>query len=245
FLANPSDLWSRVIQKIYGPCGGIKEVSSRRLGMRNCFIANMVPLKDWSYVFHRHPRGGVEASQFVALQSAIGNMVLSIQSDSWQWSPDISAGFSVASVRALVDTNTLDVGSVATRWNRSIPIKVNVFLWRLSLNKLPSRFNLDRRGVDVGSILCPNCSSDVETVNHIFFNCEMAKDLWALMAKWWELDIPICANISDWYSWLNSIHVSNRVRLIIEGMGGTLLWSIWSFRNHMIFSSPPPKKALL
>ncbi|GKC45708.1 hypothetical protein Tco_1063430 [Tanacetum coccineum] len=120
FLANPSDLWSRVIQKIYGPCGSIKEVSSRRkigngestsfwndvwLGSmplksqfprvyvldidRNCFIANRVPLKDWSYVFYRHPRGGVEASQFAALQSAIGNMVLSNQSDSWQWSPDI------------------------------------------------------------------------------------------------------------------------------------------------------------
>nr|GFA26788.1 RNA-directed DNA polymerase, eukaryota, reverse transcriptase zinc-binding domain protein [Tanacetum cinerariifolium] len=55
----------------------------------NCFITNRVPLKDWSYVFRRHPRGGVEASQFVALQSAIRNMVLSNQSDSWQGSPDI------------------------------------------------------------------------------------------------------------------------------------------------------------
>nr|GEX81870.1 RNA-directed DNA polymerase, eukaryota [Tanacetum cinerariifolium] len=174
FLANPSDFWSRVIQKIYGLCGSIKEVSFcrsshstwgailssinklkqkgldllslcvRKIGNgestsfwndvwlgsmplksqfprvyvldidRNCFIANRVPLKDWSYVFRRHPRGGVEASQFVALQSAIGNMVLSNQSDSWQWSPDISARFSVVPVRALVDTNTLDVGIVAT-----------------------------------------------------------------------------------------------------------------------------------
>nr|GEY03161.1 RNA-directed DNA polymerase, eukaryota, reverse transcriptase zinc-binding domain protein [Tanacetum cinerariifolium] len=148
-LANPSDLWSRVIQKIYGLCGSIKEVSSRTsshstwgailssikklkqkgldlisfyvrkigngestsfwndvwLGSmplksqfprvyildidRNCFITNRVPLKDWSYVFRRHPRGGVEAFQFVALQYAIRNMVLSNQSDSWQGSPDI------------------------------------------------------------------------------------------------------------------------------------------------------------
>nr|GEU37706.1 RNA-directed DNA polymerase, eukaryota [Tanacetum cinerariifolium] len=70
---------------------------------------------------------------------------------------------------------------------------------RLSLNKLPSRVNLDRRGIDVDSLLCPICHEDVEMVNHIFFTCELAKDLWALLARWWELDIPFCANISEWF----------------------------------------------
>ncbi|GJZ81420.1 RNA-directed DNA polymerase, eukaryota, reverse transcriptase zinc-binding domain protein [Tanacetum coccineum] len=101
-----------------------------------------------------------------------------------KWTLDVSKGFSVASVRSLIDSHTLDVGSLATRWNRSIPIKVNIFLWRLSLNKLPSRVNLDRKGIDVDSLLCPICHEDVETVNHIFFSCEMAKDLWPLLARW-------------------------------------------------------------
>ncbi|GJX16720.1 retrotransposon protein, putative, ty1-copia subclass [Tanacetum coccineum] len=37
--------------------------------------------------------------------------------------------------------------------------------------------------MDIGSVLCPTCQSDVETVNHIFFNCDLAKDLWALLVK--------------------------------------------------------------
>ncbi|GKD56786.1 RNA-directed DNA polymerase, eukaryota, reverse transcriptase zinc-binding domain protein, partial [Tanacetum coccineum] len=57
-------------------------------------------------------------------------------------------------------------------------------LLRLKLNRIPSRVNLDRKGIDIGSILCPNCLEDIETVNHIFFNCGMAQDLWALLAKW-------------------------------------------------------------
>ncbi|GKE13178.1 RNA-directed DNA polymerase, eukaryota, reverse transcriptase zinc-binding domain protein, partial [Tanacetum coccineum] len=109
---------------------------------------------------------------------------LTDHNDSWLWSLDTSNGFSVASVRSLIDNNSLDVDSNATRWNCSIPIKVNVFLWRLMLNKLPTRVNLDRKGVDVSSILCPICSEDVEYANHIYFSCEMAKDLWALFAKW-------------------------------------------------------------
>ncbi|GKB68686.1 RNA-directed DNA polymerase, eukaryota, reverse transcriptase zinc-binding domain protein [Tanacetum coccineum] len=75
------------------------------------------------------------------------------------------------------------VGPNATRWNRAIPIKANVFLWRLALNKLPSRVNLEKKGIDVDSLLCPICNDDVETVNHIFLSCDMAKDLCALLAR--------------------------------------------------------------
>ncbi|GJS96804.1 hypothetical protein Tco_0803772 [Tanacetum coccineum] len=155
------------------------------------------------------PRRGAELSQFKALQATIGDVVLTDQCDSWQWSLDVFAGFSVALVRSLVDTNALDVDLASTRWNHCIPIK-----------------------------------DDIETVNHIFFTCEIAKDLWAFLAKRWELDIPVCANISEWFEWLGSLHVSNKARLVLEGMGGgTLLWSIWSFRNRFILSSPSPKKA--
>ncbi|GJY44701.1 RNA-directed DNA polymerase, eukaryota, reverse transcriptase zinc-binding domain protein [Tanacetum coccineum] len=141
---------------------------------------------------------------------SLKNVVLTDQCDSWQWSLDVTHGFSVVCVRSLVDALTLDVDSNATRWIHFIPIKINVFLWRLSINKLPSRVNLDLKGTDVGSLLCPICHVDVESVNHIFFSCEKAKALWYLFAKWWELDIPFCDNISDWFTWLDSLKVSNK-----------------------------------
>nr|GFB08322.1 RNA-directed DNA polymerase, eukaryota, reverse transcriptase zinc-binding domain protein [Tanacetum cinerariifolium] len=57
---------------------------------RNCFIANRVSSSNfnWSNVLRRDPRGVVESSQFEALKLAIGNVVLTHQPDSWQWSPD-------------------------------------------------------------------------------------------------------------------------------------------------------------
>nr|GEZ09502.1 RNA-directed DNA polymerase, eukaryota, reverse transcriptase zinc-binding domain protein [Tanacetum cinerariifolium] len=157
----------------------------------------------------------------------------------------MTSGFSFASIRCLIDANTLVVDSNATRWNRYIPIKVNVFLWRLVLNKLPTSVNLDRKEIDVDSVLCPICCVDVETVNPVFFSCEMAKDLWALMARRWELDIPICSNFMEWCSWIDSSHLSSKAKLVLEGVAGSLLWSIWRFRNELIFSTPPPQKAIL
>ncbi|GKD93725.1 RNA-directed DNA polymerase, eukaryota, reverse transcriptase zinc-binding domain protein, partial [Tanacetum coccineum] len=204
-----------------------------------CYIASHIGLQDWTLVLRRNPRGCEESGQFNALKNVIGNISLTDHRDYWQWSLGGSAGFTVASIRSLVDSHSLDIGNEATHWNRSLPIKVNVFLWRLKINKLPSMVNLDRRGIEVSSLLCPSCLGDLETVNHTFFNCDLAKDLWSLLAKWWELDIPVCGNIKELYDWLGGVHVSSKVRLFLEGVGGTLMWFIWNFRNLLNFSSSP------
>ncbi|GJX88347.1 RNA-directed DNA polymerase, eukaryota, reverse transcriptase zinc-binding domain protein [Tanacetum coccineum] len=150
---------------------------------RDCNIANRISLQDWNYVLRRIPRGGIEATQLADLQSLIGDVVLSDHNDSWKWPLDVTKGFPVASARSLIDSHILE---------------------------LPSRVNLDRRGIDVHSILCPIFHDDVETVNHIFFSCEVAFDLWPLLAKWWEFDIPFCANMTDWISWLDTSSFSNK-----------------------------------
>nr|GEU72270.1 RNA-directed DNA polymerase, eukaryota, reverse transcriptase zinc-binding domain protein [Tanacetum cinerariifolium] len=188
-----------------------------------CQVVNQISSNDWNSFLRRTARGGIEAAQLSSLQDRIKDVVLSDCCDTWSWSPDSSKGFTVASVRHMIDARFLDVSPTATRWIRDIPIKVNIFLWRLSLNKLPSRMNLDKKCIDVDSILCPICNDDVETVNHLFFSCDMAKDLWSLLARWWELDIPFCLNIPDWYNWLDSLSISLKSRLFLECVGGTLM----------------------
>ncbi|GKA80774.1 RNA-directed DNA polymerase, eukaryota, reverse transcriptase zinc-binding domain protein [Tanacetum coccineum] len=177
---------------------------------KQCSIASRVGLIDWSSVLWRVPRGGKESSQFNALLSIIGSTSLSDQWDVWQWSLNGLSGFSVASVRHLVDSWLLDTCNDATRWK-------SMFFF----------------------------GGDLVTVNHTFFNCGLAKELWSILAKLWDLDIPMCGNIAEWHAWLGDLHVSSKVRLAIEGVGGTLLWSIWNFRNNLIFSSTPPKKSMI
>ncbi|GJW97900.1 RNA-directed DNA polymerase, eukaryota, reverse transcriptase zinc-binding domain protein [Tanacetum coccineum] len=187
----------------------------------------------WTSLLRRSPRGGIEANQFSSLQKLIKDVKLSDHRDTWTWIPDIAKGFSVASVRQLIDS-CLSVGNPqATRWIQAIPIKVNVFLWRLFLNKLPSRVNLDKKCIDLDSLLCPVCNEDVEMVNHLFFSCDMAKDLWSLLARWWGLDIPVCSTILDWYAWLDELVISSKARVFLEGVGAVdkaIMCSIIAFQ---------------
>ncbi|GJX58323.1 hypothetical protein Tco_0289713 [Tanacetum coccineum] len=66
---------------------------------------------------------------------------------------------------------------------------------------------MKKRGIDVISINWPSCQGDLETVNHTFFNCGLAKELWSLLAKWWDLDIRMCGNIAEWHAWLGDLHI--------------------------------------
>ncbi|GKC76731.1 RNA-directed DNA polymerase, eukaryota, partial [Tanacetum coccineum] len=58
-----------------------------------------------------------------------------------------------------------------------IPIKVNVLAWKISMDRLPTRVNLHRRGVQVSPISCPICCEAIENLDHLLFCCDLAKDI--------------------------------------------------------------------
>nr|GEW57164.1 cytochrome P450 81E8-like [Tanacetum cinerariifolium] len=52
----------------------------------------------------------------------------------------------VASMQREIENHVLCDQLDITRWNKSLPIKINVHTWRLYLDRLPARCNLDSRG---------------------------------------------------------------------------------------------------
>lgn len=83
----------------------------------------------------------------------------------------------VASTRSLVDVDLLPASLVATRWVNLVLIKINVFSWKLVLDKLPIRLNLYKGGLDVPSLCCLICKNGVKLLNHLFFSCPLALTL--------------------------------------------------------------------
>ncbi|GKB77668.1 RNA-directed DNA polymerase, eukaryota, reverse transcriptase zinc-binding domain protein, partial [Tanacetum coccineum] len=65
-------------------------------------------------------------------------------------------------------------GDHETLWNKLVPKKVNIFVWRALRGRLPVRVELDRRGIDLDSVLCPSCNNLVETCAHCLITCDLA-----------------------------------------------------------------------
>nr|GFA93609.1 RNA-directed DNA polymerase, eukaryota [Tanacetum cinerariifolium]GFB43058.1 RNA-directed DNA polymerase, eukaryota [Tanacetum cinerariifolium] len=72
---------------------------------------------------------------------------LEVNKDRWVWDLNGEGVFHVKDLRNLLDESFLPKDSTATRWVKSIPIKINVSALKVYLDRLPTRLNLIRRGV--------------------------------------------------------------------------------------------------
>ncbi|GKC51007.1 hypothetical protein Tco_1073752 [Tanacetum coccineum] len=110
--------------------------------------------------FRRPVRGGSESAQPESLSELIEGVILSNSRDRWFWDMNGSGTYRVKDVRNMLDDFFLPKDEVATRWLPHLPIKLNVFAWRLYLDRLPTKSNLIRMGIQslglfvVGGMWC-------------------------------------------------------------------------------------------
>lgn len=69
----------------------------------------------------------------------------------------------------------------------TVPSRVHIFLWLMSHNKLMTKDNLLKRNI-VKPLDCAFCPEN-ESINHLFFDCIVAKCLWAELADMFKIDI--------------------------------------------------------
>ncbi|GJU88226.1 RNA-directed DNA polymerase, eukaryota [Tanacetum coccineum] len=110
------------------------------------------------------------------------------------------------------------------------------------MDNLPTRFNLAHRGIDLDSIICPNCNMAAETSIHIFFHCPMAKDIYKRITNWWDINILVASSYEEWCAWFMSLRIPVKLKTYLEGVFYTTWWMIWIFCNKAIFGSSPQSK---
>ncbi|GJT51895.1 hypothetical protein Tco_0978052 [Tanacetum coccineum] len=192
FRMQPNAIWTRVVKTIHDNDGLLKESlwKSYPNSIWVSIIKVISSLKDKGVdlmefcqkkvgdgqehrdrlgTYRRLPRRGIEEVQMMEMRSAISLIILSLVPDTWVWTLDGSRSFTVGSARRYIDKKLLISGREPTRWCKVI------LAWRISLDKLPTRINLDVRGFDVPSILCPICavmSSSTVTYTSVYTDSE-------------------------------------------------------------------------
>ncbi|KAL2944678.1 hypothetical protein RDABS01_033025, partial [Bienertia sinuspersici] len=125
-------------------------------------------------------------------------------------------------------------------WSSPIPPKWKVFMWRVLWNALPLKSNLNKRGIGVNN-MCLLCGDSVETNEHLFRDCSFVNRIWACgnlgiryqnvtpLPLWrWIMDYLFCfQQQADTTSTTTNTFI-------------TTLWSIWNFRNKILFAGLQP-----
>ncbi|GJV02090.1 RNA-directed DNA polymerase, eukaryota [Tanacetum coccineum] len=179
--------------------------------------------------FRRNVRGGIESSQLSHILGDLESVVLSNAEDRWVWDLNGEGSFRVKDARSLIDEFLLPNSNTETRWVKVVPIKVNIFAWKVSLDRLPTCSNLMKRGVMVSPSSCPVCRNVIEDVDHLFFQCILAQEINRGICIWWNLGRASFDSYASWLQWFSkSGCVQNSKRSALEDFPLHDVVDIWA-----------------
>ncbi|GJR07923.1 RNA-directed DNA polymerase, eukaryota, reverse transcriptase zinc-binding domain protein [Tanacetum coccineum] len=226
----------------------LKDLYPRIYALETCKfvkVGTKLTQSSLDFSFRRKPRGGIEQEQYEALLVQVQDVNLVPVSDRWKWSLENSGDFSVASVRKMLDDKMLPDVTTKTRWIKLVPIKVNVHAWKVKIDSLPTRFNISRRGMDIESITCSICDNEVESSSHLFFKCNMVRDIIRKITRWWDITYIEADSYEDWLNWLVNIRLSSNYKQALEGVFYVMWWHVWQYRNKYIFEAVSSPNAII
>ncbi|XP_071700491.1 uncharacterized protein [Rutidosis leptorrhynchoides] len=120
------------------------------------------------------------------------NVSLGVGNSKWQWVLDNSQGYSSRLVSTKIDDIIIEKSGhlQGTMKNNYLPQKIGIFVWRALRGRIPVREELDKRGIDLDSLLCPMCNDFIESVDHVLISCKAATDVWKAIYNWWGSSPP-------------------------------------------------------
>ncbi|KAA3490135.1 reverse transcriptase [Gossypium australe] len=136
------------------------------------------------------------------------------------WRGELSGEFSVRSSYKLLQNSDptayalQDIynGFYNKLWKVNIPLKIKLFIWKISLNYLATRTNLSLRKLTSNS-LCPRCGAGEEMTNHLFRYCPVSVMIWSDLSE----DISVAFPFTDFVEWLTKTISSKEIVRFIHG----------------------------
>ncbi|GJW39319.1 RNA-directed DNA polymerase, eukaryota [Tanacetum coccineum] len=160
---------------------------------------------------------------------------------SWNWRRPLCGGIEddqyhrICDIIKQLDCLALPIHYLATRWNKIVPRKVNIHVWGLIKDRLPTRFNLWFRGIDNVSLICPMCNNGLESIYHMMSECIIMIKVWKSFGKWLNLNLPFQLPPIELLDFVNNQGNLHKAKDIIFTIIYTAWWELWRFRNDYIF----------
>jgi len=114
--------------------------------------------------------------------SLLSNVFLQVEVvDRWVWKLHSSDRYTVKSAYNKLTAADVDFGEGFNHvfWIKTISLKVNIFIWCLLLNRMPTKDNLFGRHIlSTNDIYCSAACGCIEDRDHLFFQCSVYRSLW-------------------------------------------------------------------
>jgi len=137
-----------------------------------------------------------------------------------------------------VDTN-ISEDFIQFLWLKAVPLKVNIFEWRLFPNRLVTKDNLRKRNVlDPTLMACATLCGKEEERDHLFFHCDHYGRLWLLISHWLGIVTDLHGNLHSHATQFCALGVFSKIsRTSFTVIWISVLFVIWKDWNRRIFQN--------
>jgi hypothetical protein len=164
--------------------------------------------------------------EIVQLASTI---IFSEEEDALIWSFTSNGVYTSQSLYRVINFRGVKPVYTPSVWSLKIPPRVQFFLWLLPKNKNLTRDNLAKRQ-KVENMMCLFCE-ELESCNHVFFECVVAKEMWIRISN------AIGRDIGNSFESIGICWLSNRKFAAINILSSATLWALWKLRNALCFQN--------
>lgn len=111
-------------------------------------------------------------------------------------------------------------------------MKVSICIWRILLNRMPSRDNLIKRNIQLveEDTLCLACRVEAKSIAHVLFRCKEAQKVWKTCFWWFDVAFVLPGTPRlHFYHYLCYLGT-----LLVERwkvLWCAVVWCIWKYRN--------------
>lgn len=191
-----------------------------------------------SNVFWKRSLRSSDEDDLLSMENIIKGISLSSPPDKFIWSLSKDPYSVKEGTKRFYDFSISEHMNWNFIWSIKVPAKITIFLWKLHSKVLPTKsFLSDRLGSFLGSSLCSLCKSHNETLNHLFWECNLSKSCWRSVLDWWGLSNKnVFSNVTEmWGSsrWFKEGTMKKLWHLILVAT----VWTIWLKRNEVIFKN--------
>lgn len=123
-------------------------------------------------------------------------------------------------------------------WKNIVPPKVELFVWMAMQNCIASKSSLVRRGILHSNLdLFSLCNASGEFPVHLLLHCDVAWNVWSEMISWWHIIWVSPLSLKELFQWWRSIRFKNLERLCWLATFYSVIWTIWTCRNDVVFNN--------
>jgi hypothetical protein len=103
------------------------------------------------------------------------------EEDAIVWQYNSSGKYLVQSLYAIMNDRGMRQIFIPIMWKIHVPSRIHIFLWLVANNKTLTRDNLAKRRPvdDLNYLFC----TELETTNHLFFDCCVARVMWETISE--------------------------------------------------------------